>query len=223
MNSHPYHHYLLFDVANGFYRLDAKEQDKRKQEFAAALAGDADFLVTAYATRGLKAQTAFLLWCRATAPELVQAFLGKLFRTALGEHLLLTQTYFGLARESEYSGRAGKTDQMMETYADRLPYFVLYPFTKTNEWHALDFEARKAIMGEHVKVGIGHPKIRQCLLYSYGLDDQEFLVSYEMHTLQEFQDLVMAMRHTTGRTYTLLDTPTFTGIYQTPAELMSRL
>ena len=86
-------------------------------------------------------------------------------------------------RNSEYSGRTGKPEQVMQNYEDRLPYFILYPFTKTHEWHALDAESRRSIMGQHIKVGIGHPDIRQCLLYSYGVDDQEFIVSYETKTI----------------------------------------
>ena len=165
-----------------------------------------------------------MLWCRGENPEEVQNMLARIAaHEASAKYLTISYTYFGIVRNSEYSGRTGKPEQVMQTYEERLPYFVLYPFTKTHEWHALDFDARKAIMGQHIKVGVGHPAIRQCLLYSYGVDDHEFLVSYEMKTLEEFQDLVIEMRRTAGRKYTLVDTPTFTCIYKTPAELMAWL
>jgi chlorite dismutase len=166
-----------------------------------------------------------MLWCRGKQPQDVQIFLRNLLRTKLGAYLTITSTFFGIVRKSEYSGRTGKPEQTMQTYGskDRLQYFVLYPFTKTHEWHALPLEERKSVMGQHIKVGVGYPAIRQCLLYSYGVDDQEFLVSYEMRTLEEFQDLIIAMRRTIGRKYTLTDMPIFTCIYKTVGELVEWL
>lgn len=223
MDTHPYHHYLFFDVAADFYQLPKEEQEMIKEEFRNFLETINPLIVTTYATRGFKARTTFMLWCRGEWPEDVQLMLRRLLRMKLGKYLSISYTYFGIVRNSEYSGRTGKPEQVMQAYEERLPYFVLYPFTKTSEWHAMDVSARKAIMGEHIKVGVGHPAIRQCLLYSYGVDDNEFLVSYEMKTLEEFQDLVIQMRRTAGRKYTLVDTPTFTCIYKTAAQLMAWL
>lgn len=223
MDTHPYHHYLFFALDGDFYHIAKDEQDRMKKEFGDFLVAIKDVRIVPYATLGFKAETTFMLWCRAQNPGNVQATLRDLLRTALAKYLTLTYAYFGMVRNSPYSGRTGKPEQVMQNFSDRLPYFVLYPFTKTAEWHLLDFEQRKAMMGEHVKVGLAHQEIRQCLLYSYGVDDYEFLVSYEMKTLEEFQDLVMEMRKTQGRKYTQVDTPTFTCIYKTLPELIEFL
>jgi chlorite dismutase len=223
MDSHPYHNYLFFSVSADFYHIPQNEQEQKKEEFAAWLSAVNKLIVVSYSTLGFKANTTFMLWCRSKDPKDVQTFLPSLLRTALGKYLSITYTYFGIVRDSQYSGRAGKPEQVMQNYKERLPYFLLYPFTKTAEWHLLGFEERKAMMGEHIKIGVGHPNIRQCLLYSYGLDDQEFVVSYETNTLEEFQDLVMELRKTAGRKYTLVDTPTFTCVHRSFAELMEWL
>lgn len=223
MDSHPYHHYLFFSAANDFYQLSDAQQKEAKAEFKKFLTSADGLIVTGYATLGLKAGTTFMLWCRAKDPAAVPDMLRNLLRTALGEHLTIAHSYFGIVRDSEYSGRTGKPEQVMQNYDDRMPYFVLYPFTKTHEWHALDAENRRSIMGQHIKIGVGHPDVRQCLLYSYGVDDQEFIVSYEMKTLEEFQDLVIEMRRTLGRKYTLVDTPTFTCLYKPLPELVEWL
>src|SRR5271168_3963637 len=205
MDTHPYHNYLFFDLYNDFYQLPKKEQEEQKEEFAKLITDNKELIIASYATLGLKVKTTFMLWCRGKKPEEVQSMLRELLRTKLGKYLSISYTFFGIVRNSEYSGRPGKPEQVMQTYESRMPYFVLYPFTKTTDWHMLDFEKRKSIMGEHIKVGLSHPAIRQCLLYSYGIDDQEFLVSYEMKTLEEFQALVIEMRRTVGRKYTLVD------------------
>jgi chlorite dismutase len=106
---------------------------------------------------------------------------------------------------------------------ERLPYLIIYPFTKTTDWYQLDFETRRKMMGAHIKVGVGHPAIRQCLLYSYGVDDHEFIVSYETPTLEEFQDLIIELRSTEVRKYTANDLPIYTCIYKSPEELVEWL
>ena len=65
--------------------------------------------------------------------------------------------------------------------------------------------------------------IDQLLLYSYGVDDHEFVVSYETDSLQEFQTLVMELRGTEGRRYTLSDTPMFTCVRMTPKQALDML
>lgn len=223
MDTHPYHNYLFFNVDKVFYSQPKIQQDKEKKDFQKWLLTVSELIVTPYATLGLKPDSTFMLWCRGTDPSQVQTMLSQLFRTKLGQRLSLAYTYFGIVRESQYSGRTGKPEQVIQNFKDRLPYLVLYPFTKTADWYLLDMENRKSIMGQHIKTGLQHPNIRQCLLYSYGIDDYEFLVSYETKALEEFQDLIIEMRKTIGRKYTLIDTPIFTCIYRPLPELMEWL
>ena len=79
------------------------------------------------------------------------------------------------------------------------------------------------MMNEHIKVGRSFPAIRQVLLYSTGLADQEFIVGYETRNLDLFQDLVTALRHTEGRRYTLSDTPIFTCIHRSLDDTLALL
>lgn len=213
-----YHHYLFFDVKPQFYRLPEARRQSAKKALAACLATP-ELTIEPYATLGLKAHTTFMVWVRSDTPEATQNFVRTLLGTPLGEYLELTFTYFGVARNSHYSNRRGNPDQDMEQFKDRLPYLVMYPFVKTHEWHQLSFDNRKAIMGQHVKMGLSYPDIRQCLLYAYGVDDYEFIVSYEMASLEKFQDLVGEMRGLIGRTYTKSDTPIYTCTYMPAAKL----
>lgn len=222
MESRPYHNYIFFTVAPEFYQLPRDQQSILKEELLRFLnkkTAESSLAIYCYATLGMKAGTTFMFWCRGNHPNHAQDMLRDLLRTKLGKYLSVPYAYFGMIRNSEYSGRTGKPEQSIENFTDRLPYLVVYPFTKTHDWHALDFETRRTIMGQHVKVGLSHPAIRQCLLYSYGVDDYEFVVSYETKTLEEFQDLVIEMRRTEGRKYTWRDTPTFTCMYKTTEEL----
>jgi chlorite dismutase len=105
--------------------------------------------------------------------------------------------------------------------AERRPYLVVYPFVKTAEWYLMSREIRQEMMNEHIKVGRQYPEISQLLLYSTGLQDQEFVVVYETDDLPHFSELVTVLRSTEGRKYTLRDTPIYTAIYQAQDEVLS--
>ena len=76
-------------------------------------------------------------------------------------------------------------------------------------------------MNEHIKLGKSFPSICQLLLYSFGIQDQEFVVSYEMDDLAMFSDLVQQLRSTEARIYTLLDTPIITGCHRTKDQFIN--
>jgi len=71
-------------------------------------------------------------------------------------------------------------------------------------------EARQKAMDEHIRVGNLYPSVKLNTTYSFGLDDQEFVVAFETDSPQDFLDLVMALRETEGSRYTLRDTPIYT-------------
>jgi chlorite dismutase len=82
-------------------------------------------------------------------------------------------------------------------------------------------EARQGMMNEHMRIGHEYEDVRQVLLYSTGLDDQEFIVAYETEDLPRFQSLVIDLRSTEARRYTLRDTPIFTAIHRPLREALS--
>src|SRR3989442_765704 len=79
------------------------------------------------------------------------------------------------------------------------------------------------MMDEHVRVGRKYPTIRLNTTYSYGLDDQEFVVAFEGDVPAEFLDLVMELRESEASAYTLRDTPTFTCVQMALWELLDTL
>ncbi len=223
MDTHPYHNYLFFNLANEFYQLSSGDQAAAKAAFEGCLNQQEHLIITAYLTRGFKPDAVFMIWCRGQDPADVQRLLGQIARTRFGRWIKLTHTYFGIVRPSQYSGRTGRPEQIIQNYDDRLPYFIVYPFTKTHDWHQLELGDRKKIMYEHMNLGLTFPDIRQCLLYSYGVDDNEFVVSYETASLEQFQDLVMKLRATAGRPYTRSDTPIFTCIYRPLPQMLGAI
>ena len=124
----------------------------------------------------------------ATAPRLdrLQENLAALLQTGLGQYLEITHHLFGLTRPSHYTKRRTTQEQAMDL-KERRTYLIVYPFAKTIEWYLMSKEARQGMMNEHIRIGHEYDDVRQVLLYTTGLDDQEFIVAYETDDLAALQ------------------------------------
>src|SRR5260221_2600815 len=82
---------------------------------------------------------------------------------------------------------------------------------------------RQTLMDEHVRIGRKYPSIRLNTTYSYGLDDQEFIVAFEGDEPADFLDLVMELRESEASSYTLRDTPTLTCVQMSLWDMLDTL
>jgi len=215
--------YTLLKTEAAWRRLPPTERKKGRAEFAAVIESYSSKIKTySYSTVGLKAQGDLLLWQVTSALGALQESTAQLLQTRLGCYLETNYSLLGLIRPSHYVKRQTEQEQALSE-PERLRYLIVYPFVKTTDWYLIDREARQAMMNEHIKVGHQYPMVQQLLAYSFGLDDQEFIVAYETDDLQAFLDLVHALRMTQGRKYTLRDTPILTGIHRPIREILRLL
>jgi chlorite dismutase len=112
-----------------------------------------------------------------------------------------------MTKASEYSD-----ESRLQVRPAHAKYLFVYPFVKTREWYRLPPDERWRVMQEHIKVGREFPSVDLNTSYSFGLDDQEFVVGFETDSPADFLDLVHKLRMTESSMYTLRDTPTFTCI-----------
>ncbi len=78
-------------------------------------------------------------------------------------------------------------------------------------------------MTEHIRIGREYPNIDLNTSYSFGLDDQEFVVAFETDDPGDFLDLVQRLRTTESSSFTLRDTPVFTCISATVERALGAL
>jgi chlorite dismutase len=225
------HSFIFFDRERSLGLVSEEQRTIYKSSFANLLQTvPAGIEVATYSTLGFKTGHRMMLHIKADTAEAIQLYLGTLMHSDLGNHIKISYTLLGMTRPSQYnphqSQPAKETGRETEKeFVDGdMKYLIVYPFTKTHAWHALPFEERRGIMKEHVMTAKKHSEnINQLLLYSYGIDDHEFIVSYQANDLIEFQTLVMDLRNTLGRPYTLADTPIFTCVSMSLTEALSML
>jgi len=189
-----------------------------------AVAGHAEerLLQHSYSTIGLRAEGDLLLWRMADSIEAVEETAAGMLAAGIGTWLTPAVSMIGLTRPSQYVKRPTAQEQSLFS-GERSKYLVVYPFTKSVEWYLTPAEDRQAVMRGHMKVGHAYPQVRQLLAYSFGLDDQEFIVAYETDELVAFQDLVRELRETESRRSTVRDTPIITGIHRPLGEILGLL
>jgi chlorite dismutase len=78
-------------------------------------------------------------------------------------------------------------------------------------------------MAGHFAVGHRYPDIRIHTGYSFGIDDQEFVVSFEVPDIRRFLALVADLRETESSAYTERETPIFVGARMTLDRALSAI
>jgi chlorite dismutase len=214
--------FLFLKVDPVWRRLPEEERTRGSREFVQVVEQAKGVKTFAYSTLGLKVDADLMLWRIAPSLDDLQAMLARLLRTGLGRYVQTTYSLFGMTRPSQYTRRRTTQEQAIDEQ-ERQRYLTVYPFSKTTEWYLMSKEARQGMMNEHMRVGHEHAQVRQVLLYTTGLDDQEFVVAYETDNLYEYQGLLIALRSTEARRYTLKDQPIFTCIHRPLDEALELL
>jgi chlorite dismutase len=183
-------------------------------------------LILAYSLVGIRADVDIMLWRICYSLEDLQEMQMDILKTNLGRHLHTACSFVSMTRRSTYligHEHEGQTDSRGILVPGKYKYIFIYPFIKTREWYLLNQPTRQGMMNEHIVVGHKYPSVKLNTTYSFGLDDQDFVVAFESDHPEDFVDLVMELRETDASKYTVRDTPIFTGILKPVPELLETL
>jgi chlorite dismutase len=173
---------------------------------------------------GFRADADFMVLLDSTSLDAHQELTARLLGTKMGRYLETPYSYLAMTRPSHYIGSHKHPGQ--EGTAQEPPvckFLFVYPFVKKREWYGLPFDERRRIMAEHFKIGHKYPAIKIHTGYSFGLDDQEFVLAFEGDDPSEFLALVEELRGSEASRYTELETPIFTCRRVEPARLLALL
>ena len=205
--------YTFFKVDPAWGKRSTDERERDKEELAAVVEElSTATLVNCYSLTATRGDADFMLWKVSPSVEMLEGLLGGIRRSSIGAYLQTPYSYFALTHPSPYVSEHTHPGQELTGAIKPLgmPYLFIYPFTKTHQWYQLSREERQRLMNEHFTIGHRFPTIKIHTTYSFGLDDQEFVLGFEAENPSDFLELVMALRQQEQRPYTLLDTPIFT-------------
>src|ERR671929_829630 len=200
--------YTFLKADPAWRRLDDAERAQHKREFLAACEDFAsERLLRAFSLMGTRGDADLMLLSQATNLERIHELHVVLAQSGLMQWCDTPYSYLAMTKPSEYSD-----ESRLEVRPAHAKYLFVYPFVKTRAWYGLPSQERQRIMAEHIAIGREYPSIDLNTSYSFGLDDQEFVVAFETDDPASFLDLVQRLRTTESSAYTRRDTPTFTCI-----------
>ena len=213
-----YVNFGFYQVDPAWRRLPAEDRQRGKCQFIDIVKGfDPEVMTIAYSLIGVRGDCDFMLWRIGYDLLKFQEMSARLLATDLGKYLTTPYSFLSMTKRSVYADKhthAGQEGTRLKLIPGQFRYLFVYPFVKSKAWYRLTKHARQGMMDEHIEIGHRYPTVRLNTTYSFGLDDQEFVVAFESDKPEHFVDLVMELRHSEATSYTVRDTPTFTCIHR---------
>ena len=219
--------WTMYQLDPAARRLPPGEKAEAKAELAAAFADKADDLILlTYDAVGLKADCDLVVWRIAFDPDALRDQEAAVNRTRLAGYLSTPHRFLAMTKRSQYVDPVDPfhdENSRAKIVPGRRRFLFVYPFVKTRQWYLKSLEERQAAMTEHIKVGNDYPSVKLNTTYSFGLDDQDFVVAFETDVMADFLDLVQRLRETDSSLYTVRDTPMFTCVRRDVGEILNGL
>ena len=213
--------FAFYKLDPAFRRLSDHDKIQARSEFLKVVSQRREGLIAlTYSTVGLRPDSDFLLWRIAASTDAFQEQTKAINKTTLGGYLTTPWSFVSMTKRSTYVDKLDPfhtPESRTHIIPGKRKYLFVYPFVKTRDWYLLPHEERQAIMDVHIKAGNKYPSVKLNTTYSFGLDDQDFVVAFETDEAKDFLDLVMDLRETQSSKFTQRDTPIFTCV-QTPME-----
>jgi len=219
--------YTFFKADSHWRRLSDQERSTARLQFASIVRDFArTHTLASYSLIGLRGDSDFMFWTISERLEDFQDFTSNLQSSSLGKYLETPYSYLAITRQSEYLGghhHEGQEGASLARRPTNSKYLFVYPFVKKREWYFLPHEQRQVMMAQHFKVGHKYPSVRIHTGYSFGIDDQEFVLAFEADEPADFSELVMELRGSEASRYTELETPLFTCVAMDIDKILDQL
>jgi chlorite dismutase len=222
--------FAFYKLLPEFRRLPQDQQRSMLNAFASLIdaterGGGQKMILLTYSCIGTRADVDFMFWKISFELDHIQNFTAAINRLPIAGYLTTPHSFLAQTKRSTYIDKLDPSHDESRTVIKpgKHKYVFVYPFVKKREWYLLSKRARQGIMDEHIEIGNKYQSVRLNTTYSFGLDDQEFVVAFETENPGDFLDLVQELRESEGSRYTERDTPIFTAVQTPPADLIKQL
>src|SRR5688572_4123994 len=190
-------HFAFYKLRPEWRTLEAGDRRRLGEEFVALLERwNEKLLLVSYSLAGIRADCDLLLWKAAESIDDIHALGIEIASSGIGAYLDTAHAYLSMTRRSVYvreHTHEGQEGSRLRIAPVGAKYLFVYPFVKTRAWYALPLSRRQEMMNDHIRIGHKYPRVRLNTTYSFGLDDQEFVLAFESDHPSDFLDLVMEL------------------------------
>jgi chlorite dismutase len=220
MSQRTFVKYTFIKVDPAWRRRDPLDRAQDKRELAAACNDFAeDHYLRAYSLVGTRGDCDLMIRSASRNVDDIHELHVVLNQSGLMRWADIPHSYLALTKESIY---ADEPQPLAPRPTDHR-YLIVYPMWKKREWYRLSDDERMRIMREHIAVARKYTGISTNTAYSFGLDDQEFVVAFDADDPMEFLDLVQDLRATESSAYTESETPIFTCLHSSVERALDAL
>lgn len=221
--------FIFYKLDPAWRLLDEEQKQRDREELCHVITSwtqPGRMLVLPYSTVGIRPDTDLMLWRICYQLEDLQQMSTEISQTGLGRYFRTPYSLVSMTKRSTYiieHVHEGQGDSRGFLLPGKYKYIFVYPFVKNRDWYLLNLPTRQGMMNEHITVGHKYPRVKLNTTYSFGLDDQDFVVAFESDYPEDFVDLVMELRETDGSKYTVRDTPIFTCVLKSVDSMIETL
>jgi chlorite dismutase len=216
--------YTFYKLLPTWRTCSETEREEARKEFTKIISAYEDkMIVKSFSLIGTRGDSDFMLWTISERLEDFQDLLSEISKSNIGRFISTPYSYLSMTRKSEYirdHRHPGQEGDALKKVPGNARYLFVYPFIKKREWYNISPEERHRMMMDHIRTGHKFPTVKINTSYSFGLDDQEFVLSFETDYPSDFLELVMLLRSTEASKYTQLEVPIFTCISMPCDELV---
>src|SRR4029078_11250050 len=89
-----------------------------------------------------------------------------------------SQSFLSMTKRSMYIDKDNPEhdEDRLHIVPGKSDYLFFNQLVKTREWYSRSADQRQEMMDEHIRIGTKYRSVKLHTTYSFGLDDQEFVV-----------------------------------------------
>jgi chlorite dismutase len=218
--------FTFYRALPGWRTAGVNEKDECKRGFIDTVDDYRRLLmIHSYSLVGLRTSADFMIWRIGSELDPMQDMTTRLNQTPMARFVESTHSFLSMTKRSMFiaDGCPDHEEDRTHVVPGCADYLFLCPLQRTREWYSRPQEQRHEMMEESLRVGSKYRSVRLHTTYSFGLDDQDFVVAFETDKPADFLDLFQELRETKASCFTLRDTPMFTCRKRTLSECLDAL
>jgi len=212
--------YAVFTATTPLPDVSRQTLAAEAQGFLDAALGKDVYTRGTYDVSGFKADAELLVWWTCPDVAVLQDTYNGFRQTGLGRHLAPVWSAVAIHRPAEFNRNHIPAYVRRE---DPRPCVCVYPFNRSLEWYLLPDYERKGMLSEHGIMGREFEDVRANTVAAFGLGDYEWLLAFEADEMHRITDCLRALRSSRARLHTKLETPFYTGIRKSVADIVAGL